>query len=209
MGRYPKRDPVFVASLFPKSSRGNWDLFPLLSSVSEAITNVCELCTKPMLLVNICADISHRDTGRGFRYHGSWSLEVSIIETGHATRIPRYRTLHDPTRPRLRTISPPRSVPALTANPSSSNNQQLVLIPKKTYPPKFGPNPPPVLPPPNSKPGSPSDVSRIPRHKNTLSRPVSPSSSSRELTISQRLEELTSAVKSQGALLESMARRLG
>ncbi|TFK59039.1 hypothetical protein BDN72DRAFT_947877 [Pluteus cervinus] len=205
MERYAKRDPLFVGSLsFPKSRADNWDLDRILAWLSNMIVNIQRLCTKPMLLITLDAEIFYV-SGKVLAPNSFGRIGISIIETGHTTRIPRYQSLHDPTRPRPPTFPPPRSVPVSTANPSSSDNKQLV--PKKQPQPKFGPKPPSVPPLPNVKPES--RVSRIPRHKDTFYRPAIPSSSSKELTISQRLDELTRIVKRQEVLLENVAGRLG
>ncbi|TFK59037.1 hypothetical protein BDN72DRAFT_865476 [Pluteus cervinus] len=177
MNRYAKRDPIFVASLVSKRNPVGSNLDQMLSWLSETIINVQKLCTQPMLLITLNAEMTY--IGEEIKLPASWRIDISIVETGYTTRIPRYQQLHDPIRPRPPTFPPPRSVPVSTANPSSSNNKQL--IPKKKSSPKLGPTPPSVLPLPNVKPGS--GVSRIPRHKDTFSRPVIPSSSSEELTI--------------------------
>ncbi|TFK60766.1 hypothetical protein BDN72DRAFT_904694 [Pluteus cervinus] len=211
MERYAKRDPLFVGSLsFPKSRADNWDLDRILAWLSNMIMNIQRLCTKPMLLITLDAEIFYV-SGKVLAPNSFGRIGISIIETGHTTRIPRYQSLYDPTRPRPRTIPSSHSNLALTANTTSSNNQQLVPVPRNKPPLKFGPKPPPVPPLANSKPRSGSDVSRIPRHKNILSRPggVSLSSSSKELTIGQRLDELTRIVKRQEVLLEGVAGRLG
>ncbi|TFK60765.1 hypothetical protein BDN72DRAFT_850266 [Pluteus cervinus] len=205
MEYYAKRDPLFVASLLWKSD--GWNLDRMLLWLSEAVINVHKLCTQPMLLITISEEPFKRFKGRL-----SLKIDVSIIETGHTTRIPRYQPLHDPTvtRPRPRTILPPRSNLASTANPSSSNNQPLVPAPKRKSSPKFGPKPPPIPRLPNSRPGSSSNVSGIPRHKTTLSRPASLlSSSSKELKISQRLDELECFMKRYEIRLERVENKLG
>ncbi|TFK58793.1 hypothetical protein BDN72DRAFT_906408 [Pluteus cervinus] len=211
MEQYAKRDPLFVASLFLKlkASSDYLDLDQMLSWLSETVINVHKLCTKPMVLITLNEELSYANWD--FKHYGSWRLDVSIIETGHTIKIPQYQALHDPTCTRPRTIPPPHSVPAVTANTSSSNNQQLVPAANQTSPPTCGPKPPPIPPLPNSNLKPEPEVSRIPEHKNTstLDTPFTPSSSSKELTISQRLEELMDVVKRQEALLESVARRLG
>ncbi|TFK59048.1 hypothetical protein BDN72DRAFT_966173 [Pluteus cervinus] len=206
MQHYAKRVPAFVASLSIKDVEFNRNFNQMISSFSKALLDMCQLCNNPVVLCSIHSRMSY--DGREVKVYGL-RLDISIIEAGHITRIPRYRLLHDPTHARPPTIPPPRSVPASTLNPSSQRNQQLVPVPMEKSPPKFGPKPPPISPLANSKPGS--GVSRIPRHKNTLSRTVRPlsSSSSKDLTLSQRLDELTCIVKRQELLLESMARRLG
>lgn len=141
MDRYAKRDPIFAASLFLKSS--SWDLDWMLSWLSQIVINVHKLCTRPMLLMTISQELSY--DGRRFQLHDSFRIDVSIIETGHTTRIPQYQMLHDPNRPRPRNTLPSHSTPASTGHTSSSNNQHLVPAQKKISLPKFGPPPPPVL----------------------------------------------------------------
>ncbi|TFK66808.1 hypothetical protein BDN72DRAFT_129134 [Pluteus cervinus] len=155
MEYYAKRDPLFVASLFLKSSPENRDLDWMLSWLSETVINVHKLCTQPMVLITLNEEVSY--TGRHLKYHGSRRLDISIIETGHTTRIPRYQLLHDPTRARPRTIPPSRSVPASTVASSSSNDRQVVPAPRKISLPKLGPKPPPPALRPNTNQG----VSRI------------------------------------------------
>ncbi|TFK66812.1 hypothetical protein BDN72DRAFT_843748 [Pluteus cervinus] len=149
MERYAKRDPLFVASLFLKSA--DLDLDWMLLWLSEAVINVHKLCTTPMVLITANTEASW--TRSNFKFHDSWRIDVSIIETGYTTRIPRYQALHDPTRTRPRIIPPTHSVPASTAKSSSSNNQQFVPAPRKKSPQTFGPKPPSVVPRPNSNQG--------------------------------------------------------
>ncbi|TFK59195.1 hypothetical protein BDN72DRAFT_966137 [Pluteus cervinus] len=204
MERYAKQDPLFVASLFTKPSPLGRDLDQMLERLSETVIKMHKLCSRPMVQITLNQDVWY--TGWDFNpHHSAFRIDVSIVETGHIIRIPRYQLLRDPTRRR-----PPTVPPALTASPTSSNNKHLVPAPKRKLSPKFGPKPPPFPPLPNSKPGSGSGVSRVPQHKNALSRPVIPSSSSsKELTLSQRFDELRCAVKRQEVLLERVARRLG
>ncbi|TFK66809.1 hypothetical protein BDN72DRAFT_880039 [Pluteus cervinus] len=155
MEHYAKRDPVFVASLSFEAGSDDLDLDWMLSWLSEMVINVQKLCTQPMLLLTLNGEMSYTDHCCS---HNSCRIDISIIETGYTTRIPRYQALHDPTRARPHTVPPTLSIPASTAKSSSSNNPPLVLAPKTTSPPKYGPRPPPpVLPCPNTNQG----VSRV------------------------------------------------